>query len=182
MTEGKLQPLQTVLLNIDMQHFFVEGSPDGHLVMERINRLAKTCRRAGIIIIHTIASFQPNVPNVQEAITLHPGLTMTSNDLVFEKCHFSAFHDSALETILHARGIDTIIITGIRTNVCCLVTAWDAIARGFKLFFLRDGTATKQMGGVAPEILQMATCATFDHLFGNVITVEQMIERIEMSN
>jgi hypothetical protein len=47
------------------------------------------------------------------------------------------------------------------------------------VFFLSDGTATKEMGGVSPSVLQAATCATFSHLFGNVISVDGMIERIE---
>ena len=59
MDESKFRPNHTALLNIDMQHFFVEGVPDGHKVMGRINRLAASCRSAGVVVIHTTAVFQP---------------------------------------------------------------------------------------------------------------------------
>jgi ureidoacrylate peracid hydrolase len=179
MTEARLQLKQTALLNIDMQHFFVEGAPEGHAVMGRINRLAASCRNTGIPVIHTTHVFRPNVPNVEEAVALSQGLTIEQGDIVFAKHHFGAFYQSNLEELLRTRGIDTVIISGIRTNVCCQVTAWEAISRGFSVFFLSDGTATKEMGGVSPSVLQAATCATFSHLFGNVISVDGMIERIE---
>jgi nicotinamidase-related amidase len=179
MAEFKLRLKHTALLNIDMQHFFVEGAPAGHTVMRRINCLAASCRNASIPVIHTTHVFRPNVPNVEEAVALHKGLTIDPGDIIFAKHHFGAFHASNLAEMLRARGIDTVIISGIRTNVCCEVTAWEALSRDFSVFFLSDGTATKEMGGVSPSVLQMATCATFNHLFGNVITVDEMIESIE---
>jgi nicotinamidase-related amidase len=179
MDEATFRPKHTALLNIDMQHFFVEGAPDGHIVMERINLLAASCRSAGILVIHTTAVFRPNVPNVEQAVALHHGLTIDPSDIIFAKNHFGAFHESELDEILRMRGINTVIVSGIRTNVCCMATAWEAIARHFSVFFLRDGTATKEMGGVPPSILQVATCATFSHLFGNVLSVEEVIEKIE---
>lgn len=41
------------------------------------------------------------------------------------------------------------------------------------------GYSPKGDGGISPSVLQTATCATFSHLFGNVISVDEMIERIE---
>jgi nicotinamidase-related amidase len=181
MAEPDFQPYHSALLNVDMQHFFVEAALDGTIVVQRINRLAASCRRAGVVIIHTTAGLSPDIPHVEQAHTLHQDLAADPSDIVFAKHHFDAFHESELTNILRARSIDTVIISGIRTNVCCTATAWGAIARQFRVFFLRDGTATKEMGGVSPSILQMASCATFSHLFGNVISVDEMIERIEKS-
>jgi biuret amidohydrolase len=182
MTIGAVQLKHTAFLNIDMQHFFVEGAPDGHGVMERINQLIESCHKTHILVIHTSAVFKPHVSDVEQAIALHKDLNVSSDDIVFEKYHFGAFYDSNLEEMLRSRGIDTIIIGGIRTNVCCLVTAWEAISRGFSVIFLSDGTATKEMGGVSPSVLQTATCATLNHLFENVITVNEMIAKIEKAS
>ena len=50
-------PERTALINVDMQNCFVEGSPfsapDGLEVLDRINRVAESCRAAGIVVIHT---------------------------------------------------------------------------------------------------------------------------------
>ena len=74
MTKPSLQLKRTVLLNIDMQHFFVEGAPDGLKVMQRINRLSTSCRKANILVIHTTHAFEPDVPDVEEAIALSQGI------------------------------------------------------------------------------------------------------------
>jgi isochorismate hydrolase len=161
MDETLLHSSRAALLNIDMQHFFVEGAPDGLLVLERINRLAATCRRAHIAVIHTVTPFPPQVAPVEYALALHHALAIDPTDTIFVKYHFSAFHESDLERILQDWGVDTLIISGIRTNVCCAATAWEAIARQFTIYFLRDGTATKEMGGI-PHTYPTYTITTSD--------------------
>ena len=52
------------------------------------------------------------------------------NDIIIKKRRFSAFYNTELETVLkNIRGwgqIDTVIICGTVTNVCCESTARDA--------------------------------------------------------
>jgi len=133
MTESGLQLNRIAFLNIDMQHFFVEGAPEGYEVLKRINRLSALCHEAKIPVIHTTSVFKPNVPDVDRAVALHKDLEVTPEDMIFKKYQFGAFYDSNLEEMMRSRGIDTIIIGGIRTNVCCQTTAWEAIARGFSV-------------------------------------------------
>ena len=49
-------PTRTALINVDMQNCFLEGypisAPDGLIVLERVNRLAAACRKAGVLVIH----------------------------------------------------------------------------------------------------------------------------------
>ena len=56
---------------------------------------------------------------------------------------FDAFmpNSSDLDAILRQRGIDTLIITGTVTNVCCESTARDANMLGYKVVFVTDATA-----------------------------------------
>jgi isochorismatase family protein/alpha/beta hydrolase family protein len=63
-------------------------------------------------------------------------------DILLDKPRYGAFHGTDLDLILRARGIDTVIIAGIATNVCCETTAREAVVRDFRVFFLSDGTAT----------------------------------------
>ena len=64
------------------------------------------------------------------------------NDILLEKPRFGAFHGTDLDLILRNRGIDTVIITGICTNICCETTAREANMRDYKVFFISDATAT----------------------------------------
>jgi nicotinamidase-related amidase len=86
-----------------------------------------------------------------------------------------------LELILRKRGIDTVIISGVATNVCCETTAREAAVRDFHVFFLSDGTATAAMGDASAAELQKATCATLGFLFAQVLSVDEMIAKVQGS-
>lgn len=79
-----------------------------------------------------------------EGHQLWPLLEITDADLKVKKYRFGAFVDGAsgLHGILQARGIDTLIITGTATNVCCESTARDAMMMNYKVIFVADGCAT----------------------------------------
>ena len=203
MADFAIVPERTALVNVDMQNCFVQGSPfsapDGLVVQDRINRLAAACRAAGILVIHASHVLRPDGSNTgvlgeiapmvrqgiinqgSESAALHKGLVVDARDILLEKPRFGAFHGTDLELILRARGIDTIIITGIATNVCCETTAREAAVRDFRVFFLRDGTTTFDIGGVSAAELQRATCATLGLLFAQVLTVDEMISKISKS-
>ena len=75
---------------------------------------------------------------------LWPLLEVTDADIKVKKARFGAFVEgsSGLHGILQARGIDTRIITGSATNVCCESTARDAMMMNYKVIFVADGCAT----------------------------------------
>jgi nicotinamidase-related amidase len=201
MVDFPVIPQRTALLNVDMQNCFVYGSsiaaPDGLVIEERINRLAAACRSAGILVIHTsivmrsdgsnrgvLDKFSPPVrggilDKGSESAALHSGLVIEAGDILLEKPRFGAFYGTDLELILRSRGIDTLIISGVATNVCCETTAREAAVRDFHVFFLSDGTATAGMGEASADELQRATCATLGFLFAQVLTVDEMIRKIE---
>jgi biuret amidohydrolase len=201
MVDFALVPERTALINVDMQSCFVEGSPiaapGGLKVLERINRLSAACRKAGILVIHAAIVMRPDgsnlgmlaefSPPVREGIlnkgtasaALHNGLVVEKGDILLDKPRFGAFYGTDLEMILRKRGIDTIIISGVATNVCCETTAREAAVRDFRVFFLSDGTATAAMGDASAEELQRATCATLGFLFAQVLTVDEMIAKIQ---
>lgn len=201
MVDFAVVPERTALLNIDMQNCFVEGSPiaapGGLAILPRINKLATACRAAGIQVIHAsivtrrdgsnlgvMAQFSPPA---REGIlhkgsfsaALHSGLEIDPRDILIDKPRFGAFYGTDLELILRNRGIDTLIISGVATNVCCETTAREAAVRDFKVFFLSDGTATADMNGVPAAELQRVTCATLGFLFAQVLTVDEMIAKVE---
>ncbi|HKV06401.1 MAG TPA: isochorismatase family cysteine hydrolase [Candidatus Acidoferrales bacterium] len=201
MVDFAIVPEHTALLNIDLQNCFIEGSPiaapDGPAVLDRVNRLAAVCRRAGILVIHASIVVRPDRSNLgvlaefspfvkegildkgSESAALHKGLVIDSRDILLDKPRFGAFHGTDLELILRKRAIDTVIIGGVATNVCCETTAREAAVRDFHVFFLSDGTATAAMGELSAAELQRATCATLGFLFAQVLTVNEMIRKIE---
>ena len=99
---------------------------------------------------------------------------MEARDVLLDKPRRGAFQSTDLELILRSRGIDTVIISGIATRVCCETTAREAVPRDFQVFFLSDGTAMADMPGASAAELQKATLATLGFLFAQVLTDEMM--------
>jgi len=203
MVDFPVFPERTAHVNVDMQNCFVHGSafsaPEGLAVQDRINRVAAACRAAGIVVIHTSHVLRFDGSNIgvlgeiapvvkkgiidkgSESAALHKGLVVDARDILLEKPRFGAFHGTDLELILRSRGIDTIIVTGIATNVCCETTAREASVRDFRVFFLSDGTTTFDIGDVSAAELKRATCATLGFIFAQVLTVDEMLRKLEFS-
>lgn len=200
MHDFPLDPRKTALVNVDVQNCFVENSPisapDGPAVLVRINALAQACRAASIPVIHTAFVLRPDGSNLgvlaqtsppakdgilnkgNDTSKLHPALVIAPDDLILEKPRFGAFHGTDLELILRSRGIDTIIISGIATNVCCETTAREAVARDFKVFFVSDATAAIPIAGMTAEQLKSATLTTMGFLFAQVLSSEDLRAKI----
>jgi biuret amidohydrolase len=202
-----LDPRKTAVIVIDMQNCFVEKSPfaapAGMQVLERVNRVVAKYREHGSLIIfarHVVRKDHSNIgllgdvlPPVKGGIidedrptaALHTKLDVRVGDIVLAKPRFGAFLSTDLELILRSKAIDTVIIGGIATNVCCDTTARDASMRDFRVLFLRDGTATFDfpdvagMGVVSAEDMQRAICTTLAFAFGEVLSCEEAIAKLD---
>jgi ureidoacrylate peracid hydrolase len=104
-----------------------------------------------------------------------PGLDVLPRDLLVPKRRFGAFApgSSDLHAILQERGIDTLIVTGTATQVCCESTARDAMMLNYKVFFIADGNATFN------DDEHNATLSAMAHAFCDVIDTDTMVGMIE---
>ena len=82
-------------------------------------------------------------------------------DIVIEKPRYSAFYNTALDSMLRARGIRTLAFCGIATNVCVESTLRDGYHREFFGVLIED--ATHQAG---PAFLQEASVYNVEKFFG----------------
>ncbi|MGO9702563.1 MAG: cysteine hydrolase family protein [Xanthobacteraceae bacterium] len=102
---------------------------------------------------------------------LWPGLDVKPEDLIVDKTRFGAFvpGSSQLHEILQVRGIDTLIITGTATNVCCESTARDAMQMNYKVIFVADGNAA------LTDAEHNATLNNMVTLFADVMTTAELV-------
>ncbi len=59
-------------------------------------------------------------------------------DYVLEKRTYSAFYETGLDLLLRSLGVDTVILTGLHTNICVRHTAADAFFRGYRIIVPSD--------------------------------------------
>ena len=106
---------------------------------------------------------------------LWSALAIEASDLIVEKNRFSAFiqGSSNLTDVLRGHGLDTVLITGTVTNVCCESTARDAMMLNFRTIMVSDGNAA-----VTDEDHNASLCA-FYLTFGDVMTTDALIALLE---
>lgn len=119
----------------------------------------------------TIQSLAPGGEGQQ----IWQGLDVAPEDLCLLKNRYSALipGSSALERVLRSMGIDTLLIAGTKTNVCCESTARDAMMMDFKAVMVSDATAALS------DDEHRAALETIIQQFGDVYTVDEIIERLD---
>ena len=168
-------------------------------IVPNVNRISAAVREAGGLVVYiqntfddvavaTWSTFFEHFCSPQrrqrmiEAFTpgafghaIWPGLDVLPQDLQVWKRRFGAFAPGAsdLHEVLQQRGIDTLIITGTATQVCCESTARDAMMLNYKVFFIADGNATFN------DDEHNATLSAMAHAFCDVIDTDTMVGMIQ---
>lgn len=194
-----ITPAKTAFVVVDMQNHFVKQGFPGEVPMARaivpaINRLAATLRELGGHVVwikntthDTRESWSvyhdwlmtperrdrryASMELGHEGHALWGELDVHGEDAQVVKTRFSAFiqGSSDLEAYLRGRGIDTLLIGGTATHVCCESTARDAMMLNFKVVMVADVLATYD------DATQNASLAAFYSNFGDVQTVAEAI-------
>jgi nicotinamidase-related amidase len=207
MVRWHLDPARTALLVVDLQNLFVEGydpisAPRGVEVAERVDALASTCRTAGVQVIYTAHALRRDGSNIgqlehvfpamktdqliasgSERVEISKRFQVAPGDIYLEKPRFGAFSGTDLDLILRGKGIDTVIIGGIATNICCETTAREANHLEYKVVFLDDGTtageyADQGWGALTPDESQKATLTVLAYAFAEVTSCADVAERL----
>lgn len=175
--------------------------PAARAIVPAVNRLAAAVRRTGGAVAWSRASFTGErdggwntffgyavSERVAETViaTLRPGaaghalaagMEVQPSDHVFDKYRFSAFtrDSSEIEAWLRQRGLDTVLIAGTLTHVCCESSARDAMQLGFKTVMVSDANASRV------EANHVATLNAFIQSFGDVRSLDETIALLEAS-
>jgi nicotinamidase-related amidase len=173
-----LTPARTALVVVDMVPFFVDENPYCRGIIPNIEALAGALRAAGGTVAWVVPRvapptawatefFGPSVapPYAESGLSgLWPGFAVDPADLRAEKSLASAFFpgSSTLPDQLAARDVDTVLITGTVTNVCCESSARDASALGLRVVLVADANAARR------DADHNATLYTVYRTFGDV--------------
>jgi ureidoacrylate peracid hydrolase len=172
--------------------------PMAERIVPNINRLAAAVRATGGTVVWIKTTFTPDAlrdwSTYFEMVTPEQGgrriaaltanskghelwsaLEVKASDVVVEKNRFSAFiqGSSELAQVLRSRALDTVLITGTVTNVCCESTARDAMMLNFRTIMISDGNAA-----VTDEDHRASLCA-FYLTFGDVMSTDEVIACLE---
>lgn len=193
---------RTALVVVDMQNYFCAPGFPAEVAASRatvaaINRMAQALRAAGgcVAWIQTTASgaterwarhhqymLEPSrvqarlakLAEDSEGFKLYGELDAQPSDLFARKIMYSAFiqGSSDLHQQLGARGIESLLIAGTATNVCCESTARDAMMLDYRVVMLSDANSA------FTHEEHTTSLDNFALFFGDVMGVDEAIARL----
>ena len=104
-------------------------------------------------------------------------LRPAAGEAVVPKARYSGFAGTHLEQLLRARGITTILLVGVNTNVCVEATLRDAYHREFFALMIPD--ATLQAG---PDFIFEATVFNVTRFFGWAAPSDRVIDALSRTS
>lgn len=179
--------MKKALLVIDVQNVYFAGPlcvtcPEGSLRNILTAMDAACAFEVPIVVIQHASSSMASFKKGSDPWKLHPEVAKRKSDVLIEKTLPGSFTGTPLESWLKARGIDTVVIAGYMTQMCCDTTARQAFHLGFSVEFLSDATGTLGVtngaGSVTAEELHRAILVTQAMRFGKVMTTREWTEGI----
>lgn len=70
-------------------------------------------------------------------------LPLLPSDIIVEKTHASAFHETGLAEQLRTKGVDSLVIAGLTTSGCVRATAVDGLQHNFKVVVPEEATGDR---------------------------------------
>jgi ureidoacrylate peracid hydrolase len=193
---------KTALVVIDLQNaFMLPGMPvevaTAREIVPNVTKLAAATRAAGGKVVWvkmnlegqseawrvffdgdprraTLAELTPGARGFE----LHADLDVRPEDAIVVKRRFSAFIQGSSDIDRHLRdlGIDTVVIVGTLTNVCCESSARDAMMLNYRVVFVSDATAALS------DADHNATLASIIRVFGDVATTDEAIALLSVKD
>ncbi|UNO43521.1 cysteine hydrolase [Streptomyces sp. MST-110588] len=186
--------MSSALLVMDVQRAIVDfvGGDRGYL--SRLRRAIDGARAADIPVIYVVIALRPGFPEVSTrnralagiaraglyvegapGTEIHPDVAPRPGDVVVTKRRASAFSGSDLDVVLRARGIDSLVLTGIATSAVVLSTLCRANDLDFGLTVLSDACLD-----IDPEVHRVLIERLFPQ-WADVLTVDDWVKAIASS-
>jgi len=161
-------------------HFY----PQVREVEEPLARLLAAARERDRLVVHAVERHRPGLrdfeqPTLPEHCLIGdrdsefwPGFEPAdrAREVVVPKRRYSAFFATDLALLLHEQEIDTVVVGGVKANVCIRATCQDAFAHGFRVVLPPAATGSNRpaLGAASVEDIgrYLGTTPPLDDVLG----------------
>ncbi|MFG2056364.1 cysteine hydrolase family protein [Micromonospora sp. NPDC048930] len=193
----KLDPKRTAVVGLHWQHEAVSPDGIfGPLFAEQVSRhhvatyaarVSAAARSSGGLVIYTRVAYRPGYPDlipntptfamIPEQQAYLEGTPKTriidevapkAGDVIITHARLTGFFGTELDTVLRGRGIETLLFTGVATNISVTGTAFEAINHGYRIVIVADACTA------ATDDAHQAGLATLG-LLGEVASTDDVI-------
>lgn len=171
--------------------------PEGRRIVPALARFLDKVRGLGVPVVYLVHQVRPDgsdarspfwveaesvrglYPNVAEQVEgsrwteLADGLEPADSDFVLPKKRYGAFSGNDLAFLLRNLGVETLILTGVETEICVLATAFHAFNEDYRVVVASDACA-----GLEPEC-ERAALRIIEREVGWVMSTEEIVGALE---
>ena len=136
---------------VDVLNEFVDGlvgRPHAINVIEPCQKIIAAARDLKVPVIYTndahndndieLAIWGPHAMKGTEGAMVHDGVAPQDGDIIIEKHNYSGFFKTELDETLKGLGVDSLVVVGLYSNICCRLTCVDAFQHGYKVTIARE--------------------------------------------
>lgn len=185
------EPEATALILVDVLDGFFD--PDGSMyypgvedVLGPLRALLSRARDRDCMVVHAVERHRPGLADFEQprlpahCITgdhdarYHPGFEPADRprEIELPKRRYSAFFATDLDLLLREQHIATVVVAGVKTNVCIRATIQDAFASGYEVLLPRQATSSNRAH------LAEASLEDINRYFGDVVDLDDALERL----
>jgi maleamate amidohydrolase len=153
-------------------------------VLGPLRRLRDAARAADRLIVYAVERHHPGLADFEHAripphcVAGEPDAELfedfrpsgAPNEVEVHKRRYSAFFATELDLLLREQGIDTVIVGGVKTNVCIRATVQDAFANGYRVVLPREATNSNR-----PHLAE-ASLEDVERYFGEVAGLDEALK------
>ena len=167
--------LQNSFFHPDGQNYYAETAD----IVAALQQLLGTARKSNRPVIFVAERHRPNLPDFEYAklpthcvegefdAALFGGFGPDGEqEVLLTKRRMSAFHGTDLDLLLRELNVKTIVIGGVKTNVCVRATVQDGFSLGYRCHVVRDAVNSNR------EHLADASLEDIDRYLGWVVGLD----------
>ncbi len=179
------------LIVVDMMKGFTDPACplgcDCPEVIETNRHLIDEFHRAGALVVFTrvvyrsereARVFRERVPALNllahdsDWVRIDERLPRRSSDLLIDKHWASAFHKTDLDQRLRAKGVDSLIVTGLTTSGCVRATAVDGLQQEYRVVVPREAVADRNQDAHRANLFDLQA------KYADVLTVDELMTQL----
>ena len=180
--------MKPAILVIDVIHDFVYGkfgSERAASILPSLRRLLNYARGSGLPVVYLTDAHLPagdaefeiwgeHAVEGSEGAEIVGEVRPVEGDFRIPKRRYSCFYATGLDALLRELGVDTVVLTGLVTDICVQHTAADAFFRGYRVLIPRDCVEA-----VSDEA-QEGSLGYMERMYGAVITSSEELMRDQL--
>ncbi len=172
---------------VDVLNDFVEGlvgSPHAITVIEPCQKLIAAARERNVPVVYTndahveedheLAIWGEHAMKGSQGGQVYAAVAPQEGDIVIEKHNYSGFFKTELDETLKGLGVDSLIVVGLYSNICCRLTCIDGFQNGYKIAIAREAMTSFDESAYESDLEYLKTVAGAE-----VVSVDEAIALLD---